>query len=89
MHAKLKEMDHTFEDLRERLVKQDALLQTNTLLVLMSDHGMNLAGNHGGSTTLEAGALAYFTDCSETHTLPLEELQSLPSPPLHTGQRVY
>jgi ethanolaminephosphotransferase len=69
MHRKLLEMDHVFETVWRSLERQEerraaeasqrpgAPPHKPALLVLLSDHGMNRVGNHGGASLPEASAL--------------------------------
>ena len=62
MGPKLREMDDVVRTLWHGLVTQPAVACTHRrpLLVLLSDHGMTEAGNHGGASRAEREALALF-----------------------------
>lgn len=60
MGEKLTEMSQTFEQVVKRVRIQDITRATRTLVVLLSDHGMNGAGNHGGSSFQETSSVALF-----------------------------
>ncbi|KAI8328059.1 hypothetical protein BC941DRAFT_477199 [Chlamydoabsidia padenii] len=66
MHPKQQEMDKVIETIYTMIVDQDAKrsqLDVNakgTLIVLCGDHGMNEAGNHGGSSIGETSAAMVF-----------------------------
>ena len=53
MKAKLEQMDLVLRDVVD-------LLDDDTLLVLMGDHGMDRKGDHGGDTELEVTAAVWF-----------------------------
>jgi phosphatidylinositol glycan class O len=53
MTAKLQQMDTALRDIVE-------LLDDETLLVVMGDHGMNQQGDHGGDSELETSAALWF-----------------------------
>lgn len=53
MKAKLEQMDEVLRDVV-------ALLDDETLLVVMGDHGMDRKGDHGGDTDLETSAAMWF-----------------------------
>jgi len=53
MTAKLQQMDTVLRDIVE-------LLDDDTLLVVMGDHGMNQQGDHGGDGELETSAALWF-----------------------------
>eukprot|EP00795_Rhopilema_esculentum_P004980 gene4980-21324_t len=50
---KLLEMDQVIEKIVESLAQRNRRYSEKSLFVLTSDHGMNDAGGHGGSTTAE------------------------------------
>lgn len=52
MPAKQVELDHVIKQIYERLLAKD----DKTLMVLIGDHGMNDAGNHGGSSLGEVSS---------------------------------
>jgi len=60
MAEKLEEMDAEFSRVYRNLAAQDLKSGRKTLLVLISDHGMNNAGNHGGSSLQEVSAVTIF-----------------------------
>ena len=62
MHAKLLEMDAAIETAHRSLSQQDARGAGPTLLVVLSDHGMNKGGNHGGASRAETSAVAVFVN---------------------------
>lgn len=53
MKSKLQQMDRVLRDVVD-------LLDDDTLLVLMGDHGMDRKGDHGGDTELETTAAVWF-----------------------------
>lgn len=57
MAAKLLEMDAVVERLWQHLVARDAKDGQRTLLVVLGDHGMTAAGNHGGASAGETRAV--------------------------------
>lgn len=58
MVPKQKEMDGIIQDIYRAMEEKDYL--TNALLVLAGDHGMNDAGNHGGSAPGETSPALVF-----------------------------
>ena len=58
MPAKQREMDAIVRDIYHALETQKHL--ASSLLVLSGDHGMNEAGNHGGSSTGEVSTALVF-----------------------------
>ena len=58
MLPKQNEMDEVVRTIYEAIESQDYL--ASTLIVLCGDHGMNDAGNHGGSTTGETSPALVF-----------------------------
>lgn len=70
MKSKLEQMDQVLRD----VVK---LLDDDTLLVLMGDHGMDRKGDHGGDTELEVTAAVWFY--SKGHSLLHQSAQIPPS----------
>jgi ethanolaminephosphotransferase len=58
MIPKQREMDALVSQIYEAIEKQDFL--NSTLLVLCGDHGMNDAGNHGGSAPGETSPALVF-----------------------------
>jgi ethanolaminephosphotransferase len=58
MSPKQKEMDDIVRDIYEAMEKEEHL--GSTLLVLVGDHGMNDAGNHGGSAPGETSPALVF-----------------------------
>ncbi|KAH3745485.1 GPI ethanolamine phosphate transferase 2 [Pelomyxa schiedti] len=65
MGPKLMEMDDVVKTIYEAITEQDKLHCNaskcpHTLLVLVSDHGMNEIGNHGGTSLGEVSAVAVF-----------------------------
>lgn len=58
MHPKQKEMDEVVKIIYEAVKSRDYL--DSTLIVLCGDHGMNDAGNHGGSTPGETSPALVF-----------------------------
>jgi ethanolaminephosphotransferase len=57
MKAKQAEMDRLVYRIVSAISAQDEAMETNTLLVLLSDHGMTESGNHGGASTVEKDAV--------------------------------
>ncbi|KAI9012652.1 alkaline-phosphatase-like protein [Phycomyces nitens] len=66
MKPKQEEMDHAIEQIYQLVAKQDSerILEHSdakgTLIVVCGDHGMNEAGNHGGSSLEETSAALVF-----------------------------
>jgi ethanolaminephosphotransferase len=58
MVPKQKEMDGIVKQIHNSMMSREAL--KNTLLVLAGDHGMNDAGNHGGSAPGETSPALVF-----------------------------
>ena len=58
MMPKQKEMDGIVEQIYQAMVTKPHL--NSTLLVLLGDHGMNDAGNHGGSAPGETSPALVF-----------------------------
>ena len=58
MIPKQSEMDNIVEQIYDGLVEKDHL--HSTLLILCGDHGMNDAGNHGGSSGSETSPALLF-----------------------------
>src|SRR5437764_3041956 len=58
MVPKQNEMDRIVQQIYEKLVSEDDL--QSTLFVLCGDHGMNEAGNHGGSSPGETSPALVF-----------------------------
>jgi ethanolamine phosphate transferase 2 subunit G len=58
MPAKQREMDNTVRDIYHAMETHDHL--SSSLLVLSGDHGMNEAGNHGGSSAGEVSTALLF-----------------------------
>lgn len=74
MPAKQQEMDDIIKKLYQELVQQD----DDTLMVVLGDHGMNEAGNHGGSSAGETSAATLlvspkFQQLKLNHHAPLPE----------------
>ena len=75
MRPKQKEMDDIVRGIYEAIEKEDHL--ESTLLVLVGDHGMNDAGNHGGSAPGETSPALVFISpklqsISDGLSVPLE-----------------
>ncbi|KAL5714263.1 hypothetical protein ACHQM5_016248 [Ranunculus cassubicifolius] len=60
MLPKLKEMDEVIKQIHEKKVLNHSHHSGQTLLVVLSDHGMTDSGNHGGSSFEETDSLALF-----------------------------
>ncbi|KAL9241384.1 hypothetical protein vseg_015502 [Gypsophila vaccaria] len=60
MAPKLKEMDDVIEMIHSNCILSPDGEQGDTLLIVVSDHGMTDSGNHGGSSYEETDALALF-----------------------------
>jgi len=58
MPAKQREMDDIVRDIYHAMETQDHL--ASSLLILSGDHGMNEAGNHGGSSAGEVSTALLF-----------------------------
>src|SRR5436853_5762452 len=58
MPAKQREMDEIVREIYHAMEKHDHL--ASSLLVLSGDHGMNEAGNHGGSSSGEVSTALLF-----------------------------
>ena len=67
MKSKQKEMDSIIHQIILSISKQDEILNTNTLFVFMSDHGMTESGNHGGASTVETDAVLALFAPSKIH----------------------
>lgn len=71
MIPKQKEMDAVVEDIFNAMQEQEHL--QSTLLVLCGDHGMNEAGNHGGSSAGETSpALTFISPKLRRHVASIE-----------------
>lgn len=71
MLPKQKEMDAVVEDIFTAMQEQEHL--QSTLLVLCGDHGMNEAGNHGGSSAGETSpALTFISPKLKNHIASIE-----------------
>ena len=57
MSPKLAEMDEVVARLYRSIVARDADDGRRTLLVVLGDHGMTAAGNHGGASAGETNAV--------------------------------
>jgi hypothetical protein len=92
MHFKLKEMDDVFARIHHALSKQEVLRYERavldgravlpTLLVLMSDHGMNQAGNHGGASLSETSAVLGFFHVGIDHRTGIPVCEPQPVRPV-------
>ncbi|GAA5837514.1 hypothetical protein JCM3766R1_006829 [Sporobolomyces carnicolor] len=71
MGPKQREMDAVFEKLYLATRERDRRDRGKTLLVLVGDHGMSEAGNHGGSTEGETSAALLLAAPSREPHLPL------------------
>ncbi|CAD6588233.1 MAG: mannose-ethanolamine phosphotransferase gpi13 [Tremellales sp. Tagirdzhanova-0007] len=75
MRIKLQQMDRVLRDVVD-------LLDENTLLVVMGDHGMDSKGNHGGDSNMETAAAMWLyskgAPLSTDHARDLQRLQSWP-----------
>ncbi|KAJ4813488.1 GPI ethanolamine phosphate transferase 2 [Rhynchospora pubera] len=60
MAPKLKEMDDIIKEIHMQSITSQKNSNSQTLLVVVSDHGMTEAGNHGGSSYEETDSLALF-----------------------------
>ncbi|XP_078156866.1 alkaline-phosphatase-like family protein isoform X2 [Carex rostrata] len=60
MAPKLKEMDDIIKEIHMQSIVPQKNSNSQTLLVVVSDHGMTEAGNHGGSSYEETDSLALF-----------------------------
>ncbi|KAG8373430.1 hypothetical protein BUALT_Bualt11G0023500 [Buddleja alternifolia] len=60
MAPKLMEMDEVIKRIHSSITKTQEIYQGRTLLMIVSDHGMTEAGNHGGSSYEETDSLALF-----------------------------
>ncbi|CAK8537153.1 unnamed protein product [Lathyrus sativus] len=58
MASKLSEMDEVVKMIHTNILQNQANDQGQTLLVVVSDHGMTESGNHGGSSYEETDSLA-------------------------------
>lgn len=78
MIPKQKEMDGIVETIYNAMLSEAHL--DSTLLVLLGDHGMNEAGNHGGSSAGETSpALTFISPKLKTHA-ENAELEARDSP---------
>jgi ethanolamine phosphate transferase 2 subunit G len=66
MPAKQSEMDEVVREIYHAMEKYDHL--ASSLLVLSGDHGMNEAGNHGGSSSGEVSTALLFISPKFTST---------------------
>ncbi|KAH9331474.1 hypothetical protein KI387_003582, partial [Taxus chinensis] len=66
MSSKLLEMDKVIEKLYTTLSMNPVSTDRRTLLMVVSDHGMNDGGNHGGSSFEETDSLALFIPVDAT-----------------------
>jgi ethanolaminephosphotransferase len=67
MIPKQKEMDGIVEKIYNAMLSESHL--DSTLLILLGDHGMNEAGNHGGSSAGETSpALTFISPKLKTHS---------------------
>jgi ethanolamine phosphate transferase 2 subunit G len=67
MIPKQKEMDDIVEEIYNAMLSE--IHMESTLLILCGDHGMNEAGNHGGSSAGETSpALTFISPKLKTHT---------------------
>ncbi|GBG28914.1 GPI ethanolamine phosphate transferase 2 [Hondaea fermentalgiana] len=85
--VKLSEMDRIFEQLHRSLRQQDRIRANQahhdaskhayapTLLVLLSDHGMNKVGNHGGASLPETSAFLLFAHVGATPPMEFSETE--------------
>lgn len=99
MAAKLAEMDAIISSVTAAIKAQDEVRGSSgqTLLLLLSDHGMTRTGNHGGGSLDEVAATAVFVlagrrgwDSPQTvlqvDLVPtLAALTGVPTPPMSTG----
>ncbi|KAI5436695.1 hypothetical protein KIW84_022992 [Lathyrus oleraceus] len=72
MASKLSEMDEVVKMIHTNILQNQANDQGQTLLVVVSDHGMTESGNHGGSSYEETDSLALFIgpkNYASDHTL--------------------
>ncbi|KAG5437593.1 hypothetical protein PCANB_000630 [Pneumocystis canis] len=76
MPSKQIEMDHIIKDIYRFIEKQDQNSKFNTLLVVCGDHGMNHAGNHGGSSKSETSTALLFISPFFSQKRPLNNLNS-------------
>ncbi|KAI3502674.1 hypothetical protein L1887_30896 [Cichorium endivia] len=67
MGPKLKEMDEVIRLIHSSIIQIQESDHKQTLLVVLSDHGMQENGNHGGSSYEETDSLALFIGPISTH----------------------
>ncbi|KAK9052302.1 hypothetical protein SSX86_028931 [Deinandra increscens subsp. villosa] len=67
MGPKLQEMDDIIKLIHSSTIKSQERDHTRTLLVVVSDHGMQGNGNHGGSSYEETDSLALFIGPGISH----------------------
>ena len=78
MRIKLQQMDRVLRDVVD-------LLDEETLLVVMGDHGMDSKGNHGGDSNMEtASAMWLYSKGAPLSTDDVRDLQRLQSWPTYT-----
>lgn len=71
MIPKQKEMDGIVKKIYNAMLSESHL--DSTLLILLGDHGMNEAGNHGGSSAGETSpALTFISPKLKTHSVNTE-----------------
>ncbi|CCJ30652.1 unnamed protein product [Pneumocystis jirovecii] len=72
-HMPLKqiEMDHIIKDIYKFIEEQNQNSKFNTLMVICGDHGMNNAGNHGGSSKGETSVALLFISSLFSQKRPL------------------
>ncbi|KAF6160687.1 hypothetical protein GIB67_019627 [Kingdonia uniflora] len=92
MTPKLKEMDEVIKLIHTSMVQRPEHCQEQTLLMVVSDHGMTYNGNHGGSSYEETDSLALFIgmesklpqDVSATYNVA-SQVDIAPTVALHFG----
>eukprot|EP00899_Mesostigma_viride_P026944 jgi/Mesvir1/7434/Mv19215-RA.1 len=88
MLPKLSEMDAVIEDVHARLRARDVARGTRSLLLVLSDHGMNAKGSHGGFSSDELNAITIFipadvnvtdTDTNDTSNVDKSHTRNVPA----------
>lgn len=84
MLDKQKEMDSVIRSIYETVAEEDhkrrkvAHDAQGTLIVLCGDHGMNEAGNHGGSSESETSTVSMITSVTEIRVAVIANVTTRP-----------